>query len=136
MSEPVPELDADEALHGVINQLVINGQRMPVIIPGSVIETLHLFAELLRMAEVAGYVPSLLPVAFPWARFLPETELPVFVSELAQAAESGERAPERLADLMREWRATAEVYADPAILSALRGPISDHGPVPEPSPAG
>jgi hypothetical protein len=133
MSEPAPELDADEALHGVVNQLVINGERMPVIIPGSVIETLHLFAELVRRAEVAGYLPSLLPVAFPWAQFLPESEVVVFVSELMKAADSGERAPQRLADLMREWRATAEIYADPVALRAFREPIRDYGPVPEPS---
>jgi hypothetical protein len=41
MSEPVPELEVEDALRGVVSQLVINGERMPVIIPGSVIEALR-----------------------------------------------------------------------------------------------
>ena len=45
---PAPELDAEDALHGVVNQLIINGQRMPVIIPGSVIEALRVLAVLLE----------------------------------------------------------------------------------------
>jgi hypothetical protein len=46
MSEPAsePELEVEDALRGVVNQLVINGERMPVIIPGSVIEAVRLFA--------------------------------------------------------------------------------------------
>ena len=49
MSEPAPELDTEDALRGVVNQLVIHGQRMPVIIPGSVIELMRtMAAELLQ----------------------------------------------------------------------------------------
>jgi len=44
--EPVPELDAEDALRGVVKQLTINGERKSVIIPGSVIEAIHLLAEL------------------------------------------------------------------------------------------
>src|SRR5579875_2577330 len=51
----------------------------------------------------------------------------------AGAAASGDHAPERIAALLREWRATAEAYADPGILSALTTPLVDCGPVPEPS---
>lgn len=114
MSEPAPELDAEDALRGVVNQLTINGERMPVIIPGSVIEALRVFAALLTDAQVAGYLPPLLLQAMPWARSLPEDDLSKLVSELAEAAASGAHAPERLAALIREWRATAEIYADPA----------------------
>ena len=32
--EPVPELDAEDALRGVVNQLTVNGEQMTVIIPG------------------------------------------------------------------------------------------------------
>jgi hypothetical protein len=46
MSEPAPELDTEDALHGVVNQLIIHGQRMPVIIPGSVIELMRTLAEI------------------------------------------------------------------------------------------
>ena len=66
VSEPAaepPELDARDALRGVVNQLTIHGERMSVIIPGSVIEALHLLAELFRHAEGASYMHKLLPRA-------------------------------------------------------------------------
>jgi hypothetical protein len=120
MSEPAPELDVEDALRGVVNQLIINGERMPVIIPGSVIDALRVFATFLTNAQVAGYLPPLLLQAMPWASSLPEDSLSRLVSELAEAAAGGEHAPERLAALMREWRATAEIYADPAEAERLR----------------
>ncbi len=119
MSEPVPELDAEDALRGVVNQLIINGQRMPVIIPGSVIEALRVFAELVAYAQQAGQLPRMLPQAMPWARPLPEDDLSEFASELASAAASGEHAPERLAAVMRAWQETAEILGDPEAVAEL-----------------
>ena len=133
ISEPAPELDARDALRGVVSQLVINGEPMTVIIPGSVIEALRAFAELLSDPQVAGSLPSLLRRAMPWAGPLPEDDLRALAAELAEAASSGEHAPERVAALLREWRATAEAYADPDILAALTTPPVDCGPVPEPA---
>ncbi len=118
--EPVPELDAEDALHGVVNQLTINGQRMTVIIPGSVIEALRAFSELVAYAEKAGFLRTLLLRAMPWATPLPESGMDEFASELADAAASGDHAPERLAAVLREWRATAEIYADPDDAGRLR----------------
>jgi hypothetical protein len=131
--EAAPELDAWEALRGVVNQLYINGEQMTVIIPGSVIEALGTLAEILRSAQLAGYLPPLLRQAIPWARPLPDNELQQFVSDLADAAASSSRAPERLAEVHRRWLATAEAYADPAILAALTAEPADCGPVPEPA---
>jgi hypothetical protein len=114
--EPVPELDAEDALHGVVNQLTINGERMTVIIPGSVIEALRAFAELVRSTP---YLPKLLPRAMPWAAPLNESELSEFASELVEAAASGDHAPERLATVMRAWRETAEILGNPEALAEL-----------------
>src|SRR5260221_8816070 len=111
--EPVPELDAEDALHGVVNQLTINGQRMTVIIPGSVIEALRAFSELVAYAEKAGFLRMLLLRAMPWATPLPESGMDEFASELADAAASGDHAPERLAAVLREGRGTAGEYAHP-----------------------
>lgn len=108
MSEPAPELDVEDALRGVVNQLTIHGQRMPVIIPGSVIEALRVFAELLDRAKESGCLPPLLLRAMPWATPLPAEDLRQLASDLAEAAASGDHAPERLAAVMREWRDTAE----------------------------
>jgi len=119
MSEPAPELDAQDALRGVVSQLVINGERMPVIIPGSVIEALRVFAELLKNAQGAGDLPPLLLRAIPWAGPLPEEDLRKFAAELAEAAASGDHAPERLAALIRQWRETAEVQAEPGAVAEL-----------------
>jgi hypothetical protein len=121
MSEPAPEpeLEVEDALRGVVNQLIINGQRMPVIIPGSVIEALGVFAALVAHARASGDLPALLLQAMPWARSLPEEDLSEFVSELEDAAASGEHAPERLSALMRAWRETAEILGDPEAMAAL-----------------
>jgi hypothetical protein len=118
--EPVPELDAEDALRGVVNQLVINGQRTPAIIPGSVIEALRLVGELVTYAQQAGQLSRLLPVAMPWATSLPGEAVDNLAADLADAAVSGDHAPERLAAVLREWRATAEIYADPADADRLR----------------
>ena len=122
MSEPAsepPELDAQDALRGVVNQLTIHGQRIPVIIPGSVIEALRDFAALLQGAREKGYLDRLLPTAMPWIEPLSGDEREQFVSDLAQAASAGDHAPERLAAVLREWRETAEILADPKAMAEL-----------------
>jgi hypothetical protein len=113
MSEHAPELDAEDALHGVVNQLLINGERMPVIIPGSVIESLRILGVLLANAQASGHLSALLVQAMPWANALSGDDLNRFASELVGAAASGEHAPEQLATLLREWRETAEILDDP-----------------------
>ena len=72
---------------------------------------------------------------FPWLDLLPLAELPQFVADFTRsaqiAAEVGQWSV--LAETVREWRATAAIYADPALLSQLTGPLTeDHGPVPGP----
>lgn len=69
---------------------------------------------------------DLLPDAFPWVRFLPETDLHAFAVELVdtmRAADSvGNNAS--VAQLLVEWQHTAEVHSDPELLAAL---TTDHG---------
>jgi len=120
MSEPAPELDAEDALHGVVNRLVIHGRSMPVIIPGSVLEMMPVWAELLRTAKARGYLDSLLPTVMPWTAVLPDAEVSAFAADLTQAVSSGAHAPERLAACLREWQATAEIHADQAESDRLR----------------
>jgi hypothetical protein len=103
----------------VVNQLTIHGERMPVIIPGSVIEALRLFAELVTFAQRAGRLEELLPIAMPWAGSLPGDDLSEFISELAEAAASGDHAPERLSAVMRSWRETAEILSEPGALAEI-----------------
>ena len=72
---------------------------------------------------------------FPWLDLLPRAELPQFVADFTRsaqiAAEVGQWSV--LAETVREWRATAAVYADPVLLSQLTEPLTDdYGPVPGP----
>jgi hypothetical protein len=76
--------------------------------------------------------------AFAWIEFLPARDRHVFADDFAQvvvaAAELDNYAP--LSQLVREWRATAEVYADPKLARRLRRAVNAAGdPVPAP-PAG
>lgn len=125
MSEPAPELEAEDALRGVVNQLIIHGRRIPVIVPGAVMEMMPVWAELLRRAEARGYLHSLLSATMPWVSVLPDADLSAFAADLTQALSSGTHAPERLAACLREWQATAEIYADPAEADRLRQAISE-----------
>lgn len=82
-----------------------------------------------------GLISGLLPNVLPWARFLPAHDLEEFAAEFVAVAEAagstGNLAP--LAQLITEWRHTAEVQADPDLHRALtRTDLVDHGPVPVP----
>lgn len=77
------------------------------------------------------------PEAFPWVRFLPEPAVREFLVEFVETARAstdlGTVSP--IAQVITEWRHTAEVYADPDLYKAL---TADHGdtdlgdvPVPE-----
>jgi hypothetical protein len=66
-----------------------------------------------------------------WIVHLPHDDLELFVGELRAAAEGGDVAD--VAQLLEEWRATAEVHADPELHKALTRPTSgDYGAVPSP----
>lgn len=75
--------------------------------------------------------------AFPWMEFLPGDDRRAFVEEfsrmVAAAAELGTYG--RLSQLVREWRATAEVHADPALAARLRE-AKNAGGAPVTPPAG
>ena len=69
--------------------------------------------------------------SLPWLTFMPEGERSLFWSELFEcvegAAQLGTLAP--VARLLDEWRATAEVYADPELAARLRRALPGDGPV-------
>jgi hypothetical protein len=120
MSEPAVELR-----RGVATHLTIHGERVAVIMPEGVIEALREVAALLTNERIASHLPALLPRAMSWTSSLPEADLPVFISELAAAAASGGDAPEKVAAVLREWRATAEIYADPREAARLRQALQE-----------
>ena len=76
-----------------------------------------------------------LPDAFPWVELLPASDRRLFVDEFSRvitaAADLDSIAP--LTQLVREWRATAEVHADPKLARRLRRALEANGdPVPAP----
>jgi hypothetical protein len=142
MSEPAAEVAAedeplaraaDNARHGVVTHLTMDGQRVAVIMPQAVIDALSTFAEILSSQERADRLPATIQAAMPWTGVLPEDDLRAFAIDLADAAAGGRDAPELVATVLREWRVTAEAYADPETLAALTTAPVDCGPVPEPA---
>jgi hypothetical protein len=75
---------------------------------------------------------------FPWLSLLPGDDLPIFVTDFVKAAQISAELGQWsvLAQTVREWKATAAVYADPALAGRLTGDLNDdHGPVPGPAEA-
>lgn len=60
--------------------------------------------------------------AFPWVEFLPAADRRLFLDEFSRvvAAAAALDDYEALSQLVREWRATAEVHADPKLARRLR----------------
>ncbi|MCA1673591.1 MAG: hypothetical protein LC799_15800 [Actinobacteria bacterium] len=99
--------------------------------------TARLLSSLLRHAGGPALIQDLLPEVLPWVRFLPAADRHILVHEFVDMAEAAASidnvAP--IAQLLVEWRHTAEVHADPelhVLLSAPRG--EDHGPALSPDP--
>jgi hypothetical protein len=63
--------------------------------------------------------------AMSWTAPLSESELDQFAAGIADASGSGDRAPERLAAVLREWRETAEVLSDPHALEEIEAARAD-----------
>ena len=75
--------------------------------------------------------------AFPWATFLPRLDRRLFIDELTRTllAVSAIDNFAPVGQLLREWKATAEVQADPRLARRLRGQIDADGSS-VPAPAG
>ena len=87
--------------------------------------------------EIRGLVTEVMPKAFPWVRFLPRDDMRAFVVELVETLEAANSlgTPAPVTQLIAEWRRTAEVHADPRLLTILRRDGEDLGDVPAPGAA-
>lgn len=67
--------------------------------------------------------------AFPWLEFLPPKDRRSFVDEFAHvvAAAADLDAFGELSQLVREWRATAEIHAEPRLARRLKRPLEAAG---------
>ncbi|MET7299504.1 hypothetical protein [Embleya sp. NPDC005575] len=97
----------------------------------------RLLAGLVRTENIAA-LRQVLPEALPWSTFLPADDIDTLLSELVDTAR-GAVALDNLAPialLLTQWRHSAEIYADPALLDILtREPDGDLGSVPMPEAA-
>lgn len=94
-------------------------------------EAFGALAKLLR--NLAMHSPAALDEAvddaFAWLTFLPKSDRRLFVDELTRTL-VGAAAVENyspVAQLLREWKATAEICADPKLARRLRKPIEAVG---------
>lgn len=84
----------------------------------------RLFAELMREPASQELATDAFLRVLPWVRFLPTAEVGQLVRELLEVASAsasiGNFTP--VAQLLTEWRHTAEIHADPELAEALSGP--------------
>ncbi|MCX4538966.1 hypothetical protein OHA79_44815 (plasmid) [Streptomyces sp. NBC_00841] len=100
--------------------------------------TTRMFVEMMRTPEGRTLVLDVLPATFPWVRYLPAHDVRDFSVELVGAlgAAADLDSTAAVAQLITEWRHTAEVHADPELYAALTTDSGkDYGPVPEPEAA-
>jgi len=101
-------------------------------------EAFDALARLLRnlLVHSPSSLDATVDQVFPWATFLPRQDRRAFIGELTQTLVAvstiDNYAP--VGQLLREWKATAEVHADPRLARRLRRRIDADGetvPVPE-----
>lgn len=66
---------------------------------------------------------------FAWLTFLPHVDRKLFIEELTRTL-VGSATVENyspVAQLLREWKATAEIHADPKLARRLRKPVEAQG---------
>lgn len=98
--------------------------------------TTRMFVALMQRDDQArSLVVDVIPEAFPWVRFLPTEDVRAFVLELVEVLRAAESVgnPAPVAQVITEWRHTAEIHADPELVAVLTQDGSDFGPVPAPT---
>lgn len=67
--------------------------------------------------------------ALPWIEFLPASDRRLFLDEFTRVVTAAAAVDnyEPLTQIVREWRATAEVHADPKLARRLRRPLEAAG---------
>ena len=81
-------------------------------------------AKLMPRMQRSLLVEALRP-RLPWTRFLPPPALEEFGREFAETLEACASIGNmnRIAEVLADWKRTAETYADPALASDLRRPL-------------
>jgi len=92
-------------------------------------EAVLILAHRLRVIAIQApeSIAHALTDGFPWAACLPEPDRRAFSAELTQAlvASADLGSFDEIRQLLREWRATAAIHADPELAASLLKPITD-----------
>jgi len=94
-------------------------------------ETFGLLARMVRNLAVhnPGALDETADEVFAWLTFIPKPDRRLFVEELTRtlvgASAVDNYAP--VVQLLREWKATAEIHADPRLKRRLRNPVEAAG---------
>jgi hypothetical protein len=102
-------------------------------------EAFDALARLLRnlLARSPAGLEATIDEAFPWTTFLPRADRKLFIEELTQTLLAVSMidnfAP--VGQLLREWKATAEIHAEPRLARRMRGHVDAAGES-VPTPAG
>jgi hypothetical protein len=86
----------------------------------------HLLAKVLESnRQLSNLLKEALEEKLPWVRLLPPEDSDTFLREFLKTAEACASAGNTaaLAQLVHEWKATAEVHADPALAARLKRPL-------------
>ncbi|MET8514346.1 DUF6247 family protein [Streptomyces sp. NPDC005077] len=97
--------------------------------------TSRMFVEMMRTPAGRSLVLDVLPATFPWTRYLPAHDVREFSVELVDALGAATQLDNiaAVAQLITEWRHTAEAHADPELYAALTTDSGeDFGSAPEP----
>lgn len=91
----------------------------------------HLLARLTDVKGGAKIVADAIVREFPWVRFLPQEDSRQFVDEFVRTADACAEIDmvEPLVRLVREWKSTASVWADPELAQRLQEPAVGDGEV-------
>ncbi|MER6350607.1 hypothetical protein ABT186_01825 [Streptomyces sp. NPDC001634] len=103
--------------------------------------TTRMFVALMKESpEAVDLLTQVFPEAFPWVRFLPDGAVREFLLEFVETARASTElgTVEPIAQVITEWKHTAEIYADPELYAALTADHGegDYGDVPAPEVAG
>lgn len=81
----------------------------------------------------------IMPESFAWSEFLPPKDRRAFLDEFSRTliASANMDTDGHLTQVVREWRATAEIYAHPGLAKRLRQPVrsTDGRSIPAPRTA-
>lgn len=115
-----------------VDLLLVREDRAEAAADGALAAARALRNALLHLDEAAH---EALTGEFPWVDLLPLDDRRHFASDFARAVQASAELGQWdvLSQVLVEWRATAEIQADPSLAAELSRPVGDdHGPVPAP----